>query len=122
MGPLADILIGDYNVNCNLASAARPNPLKDRQELMELNAMVTSPQMVQFAMMHGQKPTMETLNNLIKTFQMNPEMVYEQIEEDPLQPQSPTPPMPNANLVQSEGSRFDNGVAPIPQGEPNAAL
>ncbi len=124
MGPLADILIGDYNVNCNMASAARPNPMKDRQELMELNAMVTSPQMVQFAMLHGQRPSMETLNNLIKTFQMNPEMVFEPIEPlpvDPLQPPSPTPPTPNAQLVQSEGGRMAKGAAQIPLGGQNVS-
>lgn len=122
MGPLADILIGDYDVNCNLASAARPNPMKDRQELMELNAIVTSPPTVQFAAMHGMKVTMETLNNLIKTFQMNPEMVFEPMQVDPLQPQSPQPPSPNAQLVKSEGSRVDNGAAQVPQGGQVASL
>lgn len=121
MGPLADILIGDYNVNCNIASAARPNPLKDRKELMEMNAMITNPKMVQFAMLHGKRPSMETLNNLIKTFNMNPEMVFEDIEPQPempqpLQPPSPISPTPNANLVQSEGNSETAGAAPISLG------
>lgn len=99
MGPLADILIGDYTVRCNIASAMRPNPMKDRKDLMEMTTFITSPLIVQFAMMHGKRPSMEPLNNLIKQYNMNPEMVFET-----LQPPAPVAPPP--------------GAIPVPQGQP----
>lgn len=84
MGPLADILVGDYTVRTNIASSARPNPMKDRKDLMEVTTFVTSPPIVQFAQLHGKMPSMEPLNNLIKQYNMNPEMVFE-----PMQPMGP---------------------------------
>jgi hypothetical protein len=125
MGPLADILIGDFTVNANITSAARPNPMRDRKEFMEFATFVTSPPMVQFAMLHNKKPSMEILNSAAKKFEQNPEMIWEDLEPLavgpdglPLQPQGPTPPQPNANLVQSEGSRMADGadqIQPQPQ-------
>jgi hypothetical protein len=118
MGPLADILVGDYSVRCNISSSARPNPAKERQDLMEMTTFITSPPIVQFAMMHGKRPSMEPLNNLIKQYNMVPEMVFETLEPiDPLQPQG-NPPPPNANIVPSEGSRITPGAASPQQGEP----
>lgn len=130
MGPLADILIGDYSVNVNIASAARPNPLKDRQDFIEYATLVTSPPMIQFAMMHKKKVSMEVLNSLAKKFEQNPDMIYEDIEPiapigpdgQPLPPQSPLPPNPEAQLVRPEGSRFDNAAAQVPQGGQGASV
>lgn len=105
MGPLADIVIGDYEVNVNITSAQRPNPLRDRQEFTEYATLVTSPDMVGFAAMHGKRPSMEVLNSLAKKFEQNPEMIYEDIQ--PPLPQGTMPPgSPNANLVEAEGSRI----------------
>ena len=113
MGPLADILVGDYTVRCNIASSMRPNPVKDRADLMEMTTFVTSPLIVQFAMMHGKRPSMEPLNNLIKQYNMNPEMVFETL--DPLQSPGGIPLPPNASIVPSEGSRMKPGAAPKPE-------
>ena len=110
MGPLADILVGDYSVRCNIASSMRPNPMKDRQDLMEMTTFVTSPLIVQFAMMHGKRPSMEPLNNLIKQYNMNPEMVFEQLE--PLGPQAM--PVPTTANPPNTESRIVPGE---PQGE-----
>ena len=90
MGPLADILVGDYQVRCNIASSARPDPMKDRQDLMQVTQLITSPPIVQFCMMHGKRPSMEPLNNLIKGFDMNPEMVFETMQPPPM-PGQPLP-------------------------------
>jgi len=108
MGPLADILVGDYQVRTNIASSARPNPVKDRADLMEMTTFVTSPLIVQFAQMHGKRPSMEPLNNLIKQYNMNPEMVFETIE--PLGPQA----MP----VPTQAQPPDKGNSGIVPGEP----
>ena len=123
MGPLADILVGDYTIRCNIASSQRPDPVKDRADLMEYTVFVTSPPMVQFAMMHGKRPSMEPLNSLTKQYNLNPEMVFETLDpmmNPALQAQGNVPPPPNANIVPSEGSRIIPGSAPkqeeAPQG------
>lgn len=105
MGPLADILVGDYTTRSNIASSQRPNPMKDRKDLMEMTTFVTSPPIVQFAMLHGKKPSMEPLNNLIKSYNMSPEMVFEDLDMTSL-PLQANPPRNNANVVPSEGSRM----------------
>lgn len=111
MGPLADILVGDYTVRTNIASSARPNPMKDRQDLMQVTTFVTSPPIMQFCMMHGKRPSMEPLNNLIKQFNMNPEMVFESMPmPPPLPPGMPIAP-PNANVPQQN---FGHPQGPIP--------
>lgn len=107
MGPLADVLVGDYQVRVNIASSARPNPMRDKKDLMEMTTFITSPLIVQFAQLHGKRPSMEPLNNLIKQYNMNPEMVFEPLE--PLEPQGVQPPN-NANIVPSEGSRIIPGA------------
>ena len=106
MGPLADILVGDFQVRCNIASSARPDPMKDRQDLMQVTKLITNPAMVQFCMMHGKRPSMEPLNNLIKGFDMNPEMVFENLPPPPPLPpgmppetnEHPGEPLPPQNI------------------------
>lgn len=113
MGPLADIMLGDYSTRVNIASAMRPNPMKDRQDLMEMTTFITSPGITQFSMMHGKRPSMEPLNNLIKQYNMNPEMVFEDLEPmNPLQPAgvgAPTPP------VTDQTGQPSPQVVPVPQ-------
>lgn len=112
MGPLADLLVGDYTVRTNIASSARSNPMKDRKDLMEVTTFITSPLIVQFAQMHGKIPSMEPLNNLIKQYNMNPEMVFEQA---PLPPQGMPGLPPNANAQQPNG-HAPVAPVPVPQG------
>lgn len=109
MGPLADILVGDFTVRTNISSSMRPNPMKDRADLMEYTTYITSPVMVQFAMMHGKRPSMEPLNNLTKQFNLNPEMVFEDVNLEPQAMPVPT----QANPTQ-DGQRIVPGE-PQPQ-------
>lgn len=126
MGPLADILVGDFTVRTNIASSARPNPMKDRKDLMEVTQFITSPLIVQFAQMHGKIPSMEPLNNLIKQYNMNPEMVFESVQ--PPMPQGMPGQPPNANIVPSDGSRIIPGAnnqpppQPMPQEVPQNSI
>jgi len=113
MGPLADILVGDYTVRTNIASSARPNPVKDRADLMEMTTFVTSPLIVQFAMMHGKRPSMEPLNNLIKQYNMNPEMVFEPIDTL-LPPGMPPSPQQQPNEASSIPAAPNQPQQPIP--------
>lgn len=123
MGPLADLLVGDYEANINIASAARPNPMKDRQDQVEYAKFVTQPDMVAFAAMHGKRPSMEVLNTLAKKFDQNPEMVYEDLQPEPmmggpqLPPPNQIPPTPNAQLVEPEGGQMSEGAAQFSGGQ-----
>lgn len=110
MGPLADILVGDYQVKTNIASAARPNPVKDRRDALEYSGWITSPQTLQFAAMHGKRPSMEALRNVAKQFNQNPDMSFEDL---PL-----PPPMAPPNIVPVPGNAQNH-----PMREPvNASL
>ncbi len=113
MGALADILVGDFTVRTNIASSARPNPAKDRADLMQVTQFITSPLIVQFAQIHGKRPSMEPLNNLIKQYNMNPEMVFETMQLLPPQGMPGLPP--NAQATQPNGHA--PGV-PIPAPHP----
>lgn len=113
MGPLADILVGDYSVRTNIASAARPNPAKDRADLKELTEFVTSPPIVEFAMMHGKRPSMEPLNNLVKNYNMNPEMVFETIQP-PLPPPGIPGLPPNAQVPAKANGHAPGAPIPVP--------
>lgn len=91
MGALPDILLGDYLVQIDITSAQKPNPMKDRQEAIEYAQFITSPQILKFAMMHGKKPSMDVLNNVVKQFNQNPDLVFEDIAQTHAIPQGPVP-------------------------------
>ena len=80
MGPLADILVGDFLIVADITTAAKPNPMKDRQDSLEYAGFMTSPQTMQFAMMHGKRPAMSVLNNVVKQFNQNPDTAFEDLE------------------------------------------
>lgn len=112
MGPLADILLGDYQVRCNIASSMRPNPAKDRADLKEMTMFITSPQIVQFANLHGKMPSMEPLNNLVKQYNMNPEMVFETMEPQAMPvPTQANPPNTESRIVPGEPPAEGQSVA-----------
>lgn len=97
MGPLADILVGDYEVTVDITTAQRPNPMKDRQDAIEYAGWITSPQTLQFAAMHGKRPSMSALNNVVKQFGQNPDIAFEDIQMMP--GMAPGMPMPG-NVTQ----------------------
>lgn len=86
MGPLADILVGDFMITADITTAAKPNPMKDRQDSLEYAGFMTSPQTMQFAMMHGKRPAMNVLNNVVKQFNQNPDTAFEDIQAPPQLP------------------------------------
>lgn len=95
MGPLADILVGDFLIQADITTAAKPNPMKDRQDSLEYAAFMTSPQTMAFAQMHGKRPSMNVLNNVVKQFNQNPETAFEDLE--------PMLPIPGAIQVPPNG-------------------
>ena len=124
MGPLADLLVGDYKVRTNIMSAQRPDPIKDKQDAIEYVNLVTSPMMVQFAAMHGKRPTMEPLITLAKMFNQNPDMVFEDLQPAPMLPPNATPvPLANGQPPVSEGPvTNEQPVNPLESGGAEVAL
>ena len=80
MGPLADILVGDFKVKSDITTAARPNPMRDRQDAIAYSEWITSPVTVQFAAMHGKRPSMQALDNVVKQFGQSPDLAFEDLE------------------------------------------
>lgn len=127
MGPLADILVGDYLVESDITSAQKPNPMRDRQDALEYSKFITDPMTVQFAAMHNKRPTMEPINNVVKQFGQNPDMAFEDIQPEDLMPGAPgmpgQPPMPG-NVIPVPGNQAEELAAnpPIPPQVSNASL
>ena len=80
MGPLSDLLVGDYEITSDITTAQKPNPLKDKQEAIEYATFITSPQTIGFCAMHGKRPSMMALNNVVKQFNQNPETAFEDVQ------------------------------------------
>ncbi len=97
MGPLADILVGDFMIKSNMITAQKPNPMKDRQESIEYAGWITSPQTMAFAQMHGKRPSMMALDNVVKNFNQNPETAFEDIEMTPPMGPPQITQVPNRN-------------------------
>lgn len=99
MGPLADIMVGDYGIETDITSAQRPDPIKDRQDALAYSAFMTSPATVQFAAMHGKRPTMKPLENVVKQFNQNPETAFEEMPQPmPVAPQDAALPGEEASM------------------------
>lgn len=109
MGPLADLLLGDFSIETDITTAERKNPLKEQKDSIEYAQLVTSPQMLTFAAMHGKRPSMDVLKKLAKSFGQNPDVAYENI---PMPPPMPGGPMPMPG----------NGPIPIPSHLPQKEM
>ena len=108
MGPLADLMIGDYQVSTDITSAMRPNPMKDKKDALDYSAFMTSPVTVQFAMMHGKRPTMKVLENVVKQFNQNVETAFEDIQQE--MPGNPPIPIPGQPEEEAPMENQDAGL------------
>lgn len=115
MGKLSDILIGDYDVDVDIISAEKPNPMKERSEAIEMWKLLVSPETQGFLMTKGKTLSIQALENVLKKYNVNPETLFEELPQIPaLPPQSATDP--NAPMSANEPA----GAAPT--GVPNAPL
>ena len=108
MGKLSDILIGDYDIDVDIVSAEKPNPMKERSEALELWQLLTAPQTQGFLMSKGKTLSLQALENVLKKYSVNPATVYEDAQPMALPPQMPSDP--NASMSGNEVP----GVAPQP--------
>lgn len=99
MGPLADLLLGDYDIEIDISSAARQNPAVERANNVKLMDVLINPATQGFLASKGVSLSLQPIKNVIKSFGNNPEMVFEPL---PLPPMMPPPP----------------GAMPVPQNEP----
>lgn len=107
MGPLAELMVGDYGIETDITSAQRPDPIKDRQDSLNYSAFMTSPATVQFAAMHGKRPTMKPLENVVKQFNQNPETAFEELPQAPIA-------SPGVEIIPDEGGQ-ENVPIPVEQ-------
>ena len=92
MGPLSDLLVGDYSIETDITTAQRPNPVKDRQDALELAKFVTSPDIQNYVTLRGKKTNMQPIENVIKKYGHNPELIFEDLETEDLNPLGVTGP------------------------------
>ena len=90
MGKLSDIIQGDYDIDIDITTAERPNPMKDRSEALEMwqFLMTAAP----FLMSKGKTLSMAAFDNVVKKFRMNPETLLEDLPMMPGIPGQPLPP------------------------------
>ncbi len=108
MGPIADIGKGDYLLTIDMVSAQKPNPVKSKQEALELATWMTSPVVQQYLMLNGKRSNMTVIENAIKQFNQNPEAMIDDLE-----------PLPVPGLDQGQPNALPNtietpGQAPVP--------
>lgn len=97
MGPLSELLIGDYGASTDMASASRPNPMKDMQNAMALTQFIMAPETQVYLQARGKQTNLAPIENVIKQFGQTPDVMIEDISQDPMNPLSPAPiSMPNA--------------------------
>lgn len=93
MGPISDLLIGDYGISVDIQSAARPNPLKDRQDALELAKFITSGDIQMYLQIRGKTSNLAPIENVIKQYGQSPDVMLEDIQPAPtIPPGVPTPP------------------------------
>jgi hypothetical protein len=106
MGPLADLLIGDWQLKTDIVSAMRPNPAKDTQNNIALAEFLTKPEIQAYMQARGKMTTMAPIDNVVKSFNQNPELIYEDIKDPLMMAPGPGQPMP--------GEMPQEGQKPIP--------
>lgn len=130
MGPISDLVEGDYLIETDISEAGIDNMFRKRQEAGEMLDRLTNPMIVQFAMMNGRKVDIKPLEDYIKSFDKNPDTYLPPLQPiNPMQQQitspqgiatSPLAQPQQANAVtpiQSQG-----GVAPETNGIPQGVL
>jgi hypothetical protein len=119
MGKLPDLLLGDYLIDVDIVSAQKPNPMKQRSEMMELFQIATSPMVTQLLMAEGKKISINFIKELFKAFEKNPDTI---IEDIPQQPMLSQPPMggvpPGGDAPQS----FQEPMPEEPQEQPMPSI
>lgn len=105
MGPLADLLLGDFTVELDITSAQRQNPAQQRQDNVALLKILMASETQMFLQSHGYKLNLTPLKNVIKAFGQNADIIFDKL-----------PPMPPVAPPAS-----GNGPIPIPVQKPEMA-
>ena len=84
MGKLSDLLIGDYDIDIDITSAQKPNPMQNRTEASELWMLLSNPTTQQFLMSKGKTLSLSALENVLKRYKVNPDTMFEELTVPPM--------------------------------------
>lgn len=111
MGPLSDLMIGDYLAETDIASAKRPDFMQDRQDSVEFATFILNPEIdMRLQMQTGKMVNVEAvLDDVAKSFRKNLSTYTKEI--DPMAPVplatgpqgAPLAPGPTPNTPQGTG-------------------
>lgn len=114
MGPLADLLLGDFDLDLDITSAQRENPVREREDNIKLLELLMNPATQMFIQSKGKTLNLNPIKNVIKSFGHNPDTIFED---------APQPMMPQA-MSGMPGAPPQREPIPVPlhQGVPAGAL
>ena len=114
--PLTDILTGDYEIDIDITSALKPNKERKKEELIKFATWITSPPVMQFAMMQGYTIDIEVIKKAATEWGWNADNIIKNIKDAQPQGMPGAVPMPG---MQPEGMPPVGGALPAPTGLPN---
>lgn len=93
MGPIADLAIGDYQAIGDIISAAKPNPMKTRNDALQFAQFITSPEIQMYLQARNKMTNLSPIENVIKQFDFDPDTILEDLPIPPqIMPNQPTQP------------------------------
>jgi len=111
MGKLSDILIGDYDIDVDIVSAERPNPMRDRNEALEIWRLLSLPETQMFLQSKGKQVSLAAFDNVLKRYNTSLDSVTEDAA-----PMGPMPMDPQA-APPVDGLPPDPAAPPMPPQE-----
>lgn len=91
LNPLSDVLTGDYFIKVDIRSAFRPNPEKDKADLIILLDKLAQPNITQLLALQGRVINADFIDKIVRKFNVRPENLFA--------------PLPQGGLEQISGSR-----------------
>jgi len=116
MGPIPDLVMGDFLVEVDITTAEKPNPVTDNQKSIAYAQFMTNPQTLQFMMALNKRPSIGVIEAAVKSFGRNPEIDIEDIQQAPATPpmQEPAPgELPPPEAGGAEIVEDQNAVLPV---------
>ena len=111
MGPISDLAIGDYQIEVDIVSAMKPNPMKGRSDAVQFAQWLVSQEVQMYLMARGKTTNIKPIENVIKQFDFDPDSILEEL---------PAPPQPQE--TGGEAGAPQNIPVPQRQATENAVL
>ena len=114
MGPLSELLVGDVLIDVDIVSAQKPNPMKGREDALALANWITSPPIQEYLMIRGKKTNLSPIENTIKAFGQNPDVMIENLNPEPIPSAPGMPGMPGTIPVPMSPASPPPAAGPVP--------